>query len=109
MEAVPGESFVNDAELIGQIERMQEVLAANGYGDLGMWNELCRKHVHLLRTRGFSNFKRTINFEYHQWSVRSLVDFKLLKIATTLLWRRQLPRTALRSRFDFADAADVQW
>ena len=103
------ETSATDAALIEQIERMQQVLAANGYGDLGMWNELCRKHVHLLRTRGFANFKRTINFEYHQWSVRSFVDFKLLKIAATLLWRGQLPRTALSSRLDHDDASDVQW
>src|SRR5688500_16510620 len=100
---------VLDRHVLDQIERMQQALARNGYGDLGMWNELCDKHVKLLREHGFASFKRTINFEYHQWSVRSFLDVKTLQLGLSLLRRGRLPNAAVRARIDIEDALDTHW
>ena len=32
------------------------------------------KHIQLLKEHGFHRFKRTVNFEYHQWGVTSLLN-----------------------------------
>lgn len=88
---------------------MQQRLADAGYGDLGMWNELSAKHEKLIREHGFESFKRTINFEYHQWSVRSLADVKSLKLIASLLRHGRVPRAALEARLDMQDALDTRW
>jgi putative sugar O-methyltransferase len=98
-----------EARIIDQIERMQRLLADAGYGDLGMWDALCKKHITLLREQGFQRFKRTINFEYNQWSVRSFVDMKSLSLAATALRRLYVPSTALRASIDIEDAKDTTW
>jgi putative sugar O-methyltransferase len=98
-----------DSTVLDQIEKMQKRLADSGYGDLGMWEQLCRKHVKLLRENGFATFKRTINFEYHQWSVRSFVDLKTLRLLGAVALRGRLPSTAVGSGIDIADALETTW
>ncbi len=89
---------VGDDEVLDQIDHMQRSLVDHGQGDLGMWRELCERHVRLIRDHGFENFKRTINFEYHQWAISSFRDPRSITLARRLLARGRIPWTLLRSR-----------
>jgi len=108
MESIAEPSSSSHA-VLQEIAHLQQRLAGAGYGDLGMWNELAAKHVKLIREHGFENFKRTINFEYHQWSVRSFFDVKSLRLLASLASKGRIPRAALEAHLDIEDALDTRW
>lgn len=55
------------------------------------WEKLNQRHVELLRRHGFSQFKKTVNFNYSQWRVAVPWDPKLLIIFIKLICRREFP------------------
>lgn len=90
-DPAPGPSSSVDESILDQIDEMQDCVVRREVGDLGMWRELCKKHSALLREEGFANFKRTINFEYHQWAVTTYRDPKSMTLLKKLLLRGRIP------------------
>ena len=95
--------------MLRDIELMRSKMVEHDYGDLGMWNQLCQKHIELIRSSGFESFKRTINFEYSQWSVKSFVDVKSIRLLLALLQRRRWPGSCLQARIAADDSSDIRW
>src|SRR5258705_11280986 len=78
-----------DKKIIDQIDSVSSVLSSHThrdlYGPAAFWNSLGEKHKRLIREQGFRRFKRTINFEYHQWGLRSLRDSKIRSLLLELI------------------------
>lgn len=77
------------------------------YGPAAFWKSLEEKHKNLLERYGFQMFKRTINFEYHQWGVHSLKDSKIKRLIWELLKHYQIPYGMLLTRLDAKKVVDI--
>src|SRR5437867_3059078 len=55
------------------------------YGPTEFWKTLSKKHSDLIAEYGFERFKRTVNFEYSQWGVKSLRDPKIRRLIRRIL------------------------
>ena len=108
-----GEGFTDslDNEIIKQIEDVSLALSRHSkyslYGPAAFWDSLGQKHKNLIRQYGFRRFKRTINFEYFQWPVVSLVDSKIGDLLLELLKHYQIPYGVLLVRIDSKNVIDV--
>lgn len=102
-----------DEQIVSEINRLSNQLsshnAAHLYGAAKFWESLSAKHSRLLVDFGFEKFKRTINFEYNQWGVRSLRDQKIRNLGKQLLRNGRLPVGPLWTRVDTAAMSDVRW
>jgi putative sugar O-methyltransferase len=102
-----------DEKIVSEINRLSSQLSAHPsarlYGAAKFWESHSAKHSRLLADYGFEKFKRTINFEYNQWGVRSLRDEKIRYLAMQLLRNGRLPLGPLWTRVDTAAMSDVRW
>jgi putative sugar O-methyltransferase len=73
------------------------------------WNTLSQKHTALIREFGFTNFKRTVNFEYSQWGVTTLRDPKVRRLLRSLLLKKLLPWGGFLAAYDHRDGHVVRW
>lgn len=96
-----------DERVLTQISEMIECLAARGTQPTGMWERLSDRHIELIRSFGFLSFKRTINFEYHQWGVSRFRDEIIWRVLGKLLLRGRLPWYAFFSKAE--DPANTVW
>jgi len=78
------------------------------YGPADFWKVLGEKHKELIRRQGIEQFKRTINFEYHQWEVRSIADAKIALLLQQLLRRGKIPYGPLLTRISHSDLDSIQ-
>src|SRR5262245_8851632 len=95
------------------IESMREVIKLAPhpelYGPRGFWEGLSEKHIRLIKEFGFEQFKRTINFEYNQWGVRSFRDKKIRNLLIRLLLRGRVPLDVFSLRLNREQWADLRW
>src|SRR5436305_2906438 len=100
-----------DRQVISEIDSMTACLARQVnprlYGPAPFWAALGDKHKSLIEKYGFNKFKRTINFEYHQWEVLSLKDDKILTLITSLLRAHRIPYGLAQVKIDALAVADV--
>ncbi|MFZ2948652.1 MAG: hypothetical protein WA003_04130, partial [Desulfuromonadaceae bacterium] len=84
-----------DIKIIKQIDDMKvclsEQVRKDLYGAAPFWETLAEKHKKFIKQFGFKRFKRTINFEYNQFSVSSIANEKILSLTWQLLKRLQIP------------------
>src|SRR5688500_6924714 len=76
--------------------------------DQGYWARLGAKHITLIATPGIEHFKRTINFEYAQWSVGTWRHAFIRSLVVDLA-RRGRPPLGLLARYDPRDVEHVVW
>jgi len=86
-------------EIIAQIDRMFSDLRKKDrnslYSPSEFWERLGQKHIQLLKEHGFHRFKRTVNFEYHQWGVTSLLNDQFRHVLKNVLAEKEFPYVAL--------------
>jgi putative sugar O-methyltransferase len=101
-----------DQEIIDQIDSISSLLSQHGerdlYGPAAFWESLGEKHKGLIREHGFRSFKRTINFEYHQWGLRSLQDSKIKSLCFELLRNYRIPYGFMCAKIDAQSVAGVE-
>jgi len=101
-----------DQKIIDQIDSISSILSQHAdrdlYGPAAFWESLGEKHKKLIREHGFRNFKRTINFEYHQWGLRSLRDPKIKSLLLELIKRFRIPHGAVHAKIDAASVAGLE-
>jgi putative sugar O-methyltransferase len=101
-----------DQKIIDQIDSISSVLSRHNdrdlYGPAQFWESLGEKHKSLIREHGFRSFKRTINFEYHQWGLLSLGDPKIKSLWRELLKNFRIPYGFLRARIDAKAVAGIE-
>lgn len=104
--------LASDQEIIDQIDSMSFELSQHTnrslYGPAAFWESLGQKHKDLIKKSGFHSFKRTINFEYHQWGIKSLRDSKIKSLVRELLKNYRIPHGFLWARIDSESVADLQ-
>lgn len=101
-----------DQEIIDQIDSLSLVLSRHAdrdlYGPAAFWESLGEKHKSLIREHGFRSFKRTINFEYHQWGLLSLGDPKIKSLLLELLKHYRIPHGLISARIDAQSVAGIE-
>lgn len=101
-----------DQEIIDQIDSISSSLSNHAdrdlYGPAAFWESLGEKHKGLIRKHGFRSFKRTINFEYHQWGLLSLKDPKIKSLLLELLKNYRVPYGFTRARLDAQSVAGIE-
>lgn len=101
-----------DEEIINQIDSMSAALSRQPerdlYGPARFWESLGEKHKLLIKEHGFGKFKKTINFEYHQWEVLSLRDPKIRSLIGQLLKSGNLPNGMVRAKIDPEGVAGIE-
>ncbi len=84
-----------DQKVIEDIARIKRAVAdATGhplYGTNKYWEILCEQLTQMIHRFGFSNFKRTVNFNYGQWRVRRLSDPKIRRLVWYFVRHMKIP------------------
>lgn len=100
-----------DIQVLERIDSLCKSLARHEkhalYGPAAFWNETGENHKALIRQHGFRQFKRTINFEYHQWKVQSFTDSKIKRLLKQLLRRGRIPYGPLLTRINRNSMRDI--
>jgi putative sugar O-methyltransferase len=102
-----------DQKVIEQIDALSGILSGLQdralYGPARFWETISQKHTRLIAEYGFRAFKRTLNFEYHQWGVRSFNDEKTKRLFRGLLCRGKLPFDLFTLRVDTDEMLHIRW
>ena len=95
------------AEQVHVMFQCLEECASPLFSPSAFWKELCEKHIALLQQHGFERFKRTLNFQYGQWGVRSLRNPQVKHVLKQLLKSGRFPYIPFLARIH--DVEDVGW
>lgn len=96
-------------QLLADIEQLLVAQnEASGGSDGQFWRTLGQKHTALLEEYGLENFKRTINFEYGQWTVVTKNHPYTRRLLKLLVREYRLPH-GLLAKPDMADSTGIRW